>query len=318
MLRANLSFRPMPKLQKDVPPAPSPFEDYQQYPFHWTGESMRDSPVNLPPSSSLDRSALIANFPMVPVSQLEQSPPVKDIESIKPVIRKRRFKQLRRAMSLTHIRHKPTPPDTAPPTPTVPNQVPSSVGVKSLDSLAHWQLPDPTAPPAPLDGKVIVWPSSLRNSSSSASYELPLDQLSPPSSIPSESDILPRDSLIDLEIGRSSSRLPLSPSLSPAQSPHTLYPPTLYDEIDLSDSNVLEKNTNGKVIAGSVGGLVAYITSPDCLDYEILSDFFMMYRKFMEPSKLLGLLCARFQRGLIRVAVVRPPDNEGNDLLSQH
>jgi len=97
-----------------------------------------------------------------------------------------------------------------------------------------------------------------------------------------------------------------------------LYPPTLYDAIDLSDSNALEKNTTGKVIAGSVEGLVAYITSPDCLDYEVLSDFFMMYRKFMEPSKLLGLLCARFEWGLIRGAVVRPPDNEGNVLTLQH
>jgi RasGEF N-terminal motif len=163
---------------------------------------------------------------------------------------------------------------------------------------------------------LIVWPSSLLpDSSSRVSYEPPLDQLSPPSSIPSESDILPRDSFIGLGIGRSSSRLPPSPSLSPTQSPKALYPPTLYDAIDLSDSNILEKNINGKVIAGTVEGLVAYITSPDCLDYEVLSDFFMMYRKFMEPSKLLGLLCARFEWGLIRGAVVRPPDNEGNVLL---
>ena len=309
----------MPQLQKDVPPPPSPFEDYQQFPFHWTGESMRESPVNLPPSSSIERSALIANFPMVPVSQLEQPPPTKDLESTKPASRKRRFKQLRRAMSLTHIRHKPTPPDTAPPTPTVPNQVPSSVGVKSLDSLTHWQLPDPTAPPASLDGKMIVWPTSLLpNSSSRLSYEPPLDQLSPPSSIPSESDILPRDSLIDLAIGRYSSRLSPSPNLSPVQPPNTSYSPTLYDTIDLSDSNILEKNADGKVIAGTVEGLVAYITSPDCLDYEVLSDFFMMYRKFMEPSKLLGLLCARFEWGLIRGAVVRPPDNEGNVLSLQY
>lgn len=313
------NFRPMPQLQKNVPPAPSPFEDYQQFPFHWTGESMKDNPVNPPPSSSLDRSALIANFPMVPVAQLEQPPPAKDLESAKPASRKRRFKQLRRAMSLTHIRHKPTPPDTAPPTPTVPNQVPSSVGVKSLDSLGHWQLPDPTAPPASLDGKSIVWPSSLLpNSSSRLSFEPPLDQLSPPSSIPSESDILPPDALIYLGIDRSSSRLSPSPSLSPAQSPNTLYPPTLYDTLDLSDSNILEKNANGKVIAGTAEGLVAYITSPDCLDYDVLSDFFMMYRKFMKPSKLLGLLCARFEWGLIKGAIIRPPDNEGNVLSLQY
>ena len=105
----------------------------------------------------------------------------------------------------------------------------------------------------------------------------------------------------------------MTPSPSPpAPSPRTLYPPTLFDAITLSDPKVLERDKNGKVIAGTVEGLVAYITSPDCLDYEVLSDFFMMYRKFMQPSRLLGLLCARFEWGLIRGAVVKPPDNEGN------
>jgi hypothetical protein len=79
----------------------------------------------------------------------------------------------------------------------------------------------------------------------------------------------------------------------------------------LSNSDILEKTTTGKVVAGTVEGLVAYITSPDCLDYEVLSDFFMMYRKFMDPSKLLGLLCSRFEWGLMRGAAVKPPDNEG-------
>jgi RasGEF N-terminal motif len=304
----------MPQHAKEVPPAPSPFEDYQNYPFHWTGESMRDSPVNPIQSSPLDRSALIAQFPMIQTSQLEQSLPPKSPDSEKPTIRKRRFRQLRRAMSLTHIRHKPTPPDTAPPTPTVPNQVPSSsVGVQSLESLIHWQLPDPTAPPASLDSNLIRWPSTLVQNPASlrASYEPPLDQLSPPSSIPSESDILPRDSYIGLGTDGLSSRLSLSPSLPSAQSPSTLYPPTIYDAINLSDPAVLEKNANGKVLAGTVEGLVAYITSPDCLDYDVLSDFFMMYRKFMEPSKLLGLLFSRFEWGLIRGVVVKPPDNEG-------
>ena len=134
----------------------------------------------------------------------------------------------------------------------------------------------------------------------------------PPSSIPSESDILPRESLIGLGIQRSSISPYASPEGSPNTSPRTLYPPTLYDSIDLSDPAVLERNNTGKVVAGTAEGLVAYITSPDCLDYDVLSDFFMMYRKFMSPTKLLGLLCARFEWGLIRGAVVKPPDNEGS------
>ena len=95
-----------------------------------------------------------------------------------------------------------------------------------------------------------------------------------------------------------------------------LYPPTLFDRINLTNPDILQKDTAGKVVAGTVEGLVAYITSPDCLDYEVLSDFFMMYRKFMDPSKLLGLLCARFEWGLMRGATIKPPDNEGGTNIS--
>src|SRR5277367_3206441 len=310
----------MPQHLKDeAPPAPSPFEDYQQYPFHWTGESLRSSPVDLRTSSqppkSTDRSELIAQFPTIPPSKLVSPAPLEAIpESAKSDTRKRRFRQLRRAMSLTNIRHKPTPPDTAPPTPTVPSQIPSD-GIQSLDSLTHWQLPDATAAAPSLgSGNLIVWPTSLVTAPESprGSYQPPLGQLSPPSSIPSESDILPRKSLVGLGLHRSSTSPYGSPQASPNPSPRTLYPPTLYDSIDLSDRAILEKDTRGKVVAGTAEGLAAYITSPDCLDYDVLSDFFMMYRKFMSPTKLLGLLCARFEWGLIRGAVVKPPDNEGN------
>lgn len=260
---------------------------------------MSTAPVAQSSTTNRERAALIAQFPTLHTSQLETPHPAKHTEPDKPGPRKRRFRQLRRAMSLTHIRHKPTPPDTAPPTPTRPDQIPSSVAPKSIESLAQWQLPDPTAAPTSLDGNLLVWPPSLLRNTR------PSNQLSPPSSIPSESDILPPD-ILYMELDRNS-RASDAPSLSP----RTLYPPTLYDSIDLSDPNILEKEGNGKVIAGTVEGLVAYITSPDCLDYEVLSDFFMMYRKFLDPSKLLGLLFARYEWGLIRGAIVRPPDNEG-------
>ena len=247
---------------------------------------------------------------------MNDSQSLKPVDPQKPSSRKRRFRQLRRAMSLTHIRHKPTPPDTAPPTPTVPTTIPSSsVGIKSLESLAHWQLPDPTIAPSSLDGNSIFWPPSLAPSHSTphSPFIPPLDQLSPPSSIPSESDILPQDVRLSRGIAVSFS---VSPSISPAPSPRSLYPPSLFDSIDLADPNILEKDCNGKVLAGTAEGLVTYITSPECLDYEVLSDFFLMYRKFMEPSKLLYLLCARFEWGLIKGVIVKPPDNEGIFLFS--
>jgi hypothetical protein len=303
--------RPMPV--DDTPAVPSPLEDYTQFPFHWTGESLKETPKQLGPPhvNRPNKSALIDQFPMI------QEPPlsIKEPQSAKPNTRKKRFQQLRRAMSLTNIRHRPTAPDTAPPTPTVPSQIPSSsVAVKSLESLTHWQLPDPTGTQ---NSNSITWPSNfVLSSTSSLSYPRPRDQLSPPSSIPSESLMSQRRSLVGLGITRSSASLSMSPNSSPVQSPANLYPPTMYDTINLSDSNVLEKDGNGKVVAGTPEGLVAYITSPDCLDYDLLSDFFMMYRKFMEPVKLLGLLCARFEWGLIRGAVVKPPDNEGTVLLN--
>jgi RasGEF N-terminal motif len=265
---------------------------------------MSTVPVTQSAFGNRQRAALIAQFPMLDGSQLEDPQPPKKPELDKSTTRKRRFRQLRRAMSLTHIRHKPTPPDTAPPTPTLPNQVPLSIGLKSIESLAHWQLPDPTAAPTSLDGNLHIWPPSLLRNTR------PSDQLSPPSSIPSESDILPPDCL-DMELDRNS-RASEAPSLSP----RTLYRPALYDSINLDDPNVLEKGPTGRVIAGTVEGLVAYITSPDCLDYEVLSDFFMIYRKFMDPGKLLDLLFARYEWGLIRGAVVRPPDNEGISCFS--
>jgi RasGEF N-terminal motif len=232
-------------------------------------------------------------------------------ELSKPPARKNRFRQLRRAMSLTHMRHKPVTPDTAPPTPTVPSQIPSvpSVGIKSLESLAHWQLPDPTTAPSFLDGNAFTWPPSLAPTHSSAPrspYVPPLDQLSPPSSIPSESEVIPPHAASGTGIPAT-----LTPNASPNQSPRSVYPPSLYDVLDLSDSQILEKDSSGKVVAGTPEGLVTYITSPDCLDYTVLSDFFLMYRKFLEPCKLLHLLCARFEWALTRGAIIKPPDNEG-------
>src|SRR6202035_3300933 len=104
-----LQYRPIPPHTKpDVLPAPSPFEDYQQYPFHWTGESLKEPPVELqislpPRATPIDKSALIDQFPMLQTSHIQEaSLPMKPEESVNPSTRKKRFRQLRRAMSLSH------------------------------------------------------------------------------------------------------------------------------------------------------------------------------------------------------------------------
>ena len=293
---------------------PSPFEDYQQSPFHWTGESHKR---NAPGSPYSAQSPASIHSPETSLSPLGLVPPPEPSTqtALRPKtlnIHKRRFKKPKRVLSLNNNPNKPTPPDTAPPTPTIPNLSTSSEGVRNIESLTRWQLPDHPAVSPVSDGEFFDWSgTSLRTKPViEGLYEPPFDQLSPPSSVPSESDILPRESLVN-QICKSSPSTTDSVLL-----PDHSYSPAIYDEIDLSNPAVLERSEKGMVIAGTIEGLVAYITSPECLDYEILGDFFMIYRGFLEPNNLLALLCARFEWGLIKGSPVVPPDNEG--IQKQH
>ncbi|KAM0714253.1 hypothetical protein Q7P37_010040 [Cladosporium fusiforme] len=54
----------------------------------------------------------------------------------------------------------------------------------------------------------------------------------------------------------------------------------------------------GKIAAATPARLVAQITSPDFLDYELLSDFFLTYRGFLSPGDLLEFLLARMRWAL--------------------
>lgn len=56
----------------------------------------------------------------------------------------------------------------------------------------------------------------------------------------------------------------------------------------------------GAVTAASPPRLVAEITSPSFLDYELLSDFFLTFRSFLEPYDLLKMLIARLRWALAR------------------
>ncbi|GAW27077.1 putative LTE1 GDP GTP exchange factor [Rosellinia necatrix] len=56
--------------------------------------------------------------------------------------------------------------------------------------------------------------------------------------------------------------------------------------------------TTGAVIAATPPRLVAEITSPSFLDYDLISDFFLTFRSFLEPTDLLRLLIARLRWAL--------------------
>lgn len=56
----------------------------------------------------------------------------------------------------------------------------------------------------------------------------------------------------------------------------------------------------GAVTAATPARLVAEITSPSFLDYELISDFFLTYRAFLDPEDLLRMLIARLRWAITR------------------
>ena len=74
-----------------------------------------------------------------------------------------------------------------------------------------------------------------------------------------------------------------------------------YDQIEHSPhdpSIVRYAPQTGRIVAATPARLIAQITSPQFLDYELLSDFFLTYRGFLPPSELLDHLMARLQWAL--------------------
>ncbi|OIW27225.1 hypothetical protein CONLIGDRAFT_580100 [Coniochaeta ligniaria NRRL 30616] len=59
--------------------------------------------------------------------------------------------------------------------------------------------------------------------------------------------------------------------------------------------------STGAVTAATPPRLVAEITSPSFLDYDLLSDFFLTFRAFLDPSDLLRMLVARLRWALSQV-----------------
>ncbi|KAJ4306730.1 Guanine nucleotide exchange factor lte1 [Collariella sp. IMI 366227] len=102
---------------------------------------------------------------------------------------------------------------------------------------------------------------------------------------------------------------PLSPRVSRRlratyMSTHLVIDPSMFDALTFKpacdDRTLVRYSTSGAVTAASPPRLVAEITSPSFVDYELLSDFFLTYRSFLEPSDLLRMLFARLRWALRR------------------
>ncbi|PHH73540.1 hypothetical protein CDD80_3741 [Ophiocordyceps camponoti-rufipedis] len=104
---------------------------------------------------------------------------------------------------------------------------------------------------------------------------------------------------------------PSSPSPGQLPSAHTPPPlrssviePVMFTALTFKpacdDPSVVRYSPNGNVQAATPPRLVAEITSPSFLDYELISDFFLTFRTFLDPTDLLCMLMARLRWALGR------------------
>lgn len=88
-------------------------------------------------------------------------------------------------------------------------------------------------------------------------------------------------------------------------STHIVIEPDMFDALTFKpacdDRAIVRYSaTTGAVTAATPPRLVAEITSPSFLDYELLSDFFLTYRAFLAPVDLVKMLFARMRWALAR------------------
>jgi hypothetical protein len=86
---------------------------------------------------------------------------------------------------------------------------------------------------------------------------------------------------------------------------HTPIGPRLYDALTVNpdDKTIVRFSPTGEILAATPSRLVAHITSPSFLDYELLSDFFLTFRAFLCAKDLVAYLISR-----LRWAVERQDD----------
>ncbi|KAK2591483.1 Guanine nucleotide exchange factor lte1 [Conoideocrella luteorostrata] len=101
--------------------------------------------------------------------------------------------------------------------------------------------------------------------------------------------------------GMPSPRL-LRPLRSTYMSTQLVIEPAMFADLTFKpacdDRSIVRYSSAGAVTAATPPRLVAEITSPTFLDYELISDFFLSFRSFLEPSDLLRMLVARLRWAL--------------------
>ncbi|KAK3656158.1 Guanine nucleotide exchange factor lte1 [Elasticomyces elasticus] len=90
-------------------------------------------------------------------------------------------------------------------------------------------------------------------------------------------------------------RTPPTPVASPSST--ATITPTIFETVEAhaNDPSIVRYNAQGRIAAATPARLVAQITSPVFLDYELLSDFFLTYRSFLASRELLEYLLARMR-----------------------
>ncbi|KAF2273950.1 uncharacterized protein EI97DRAFT_139707 [Westerdykella ornata] len=73
--------------------------------------------------------------------------------------------------------------------------------------------------------------------------------------------------------------------------------PQVYDDLTINpdDPAVVRFSPSGDILGATPSRLVAHITSPSFLDYELLSDFFLTFRSFLSCRDLVAYLISRLQ-----------------------
>lgn len=86
--------------------------------------------------------------------------------------------------------------------------------------------------------------------------------------------------------------LPVNTNFNPWTEIPTMQPLTSY----MDDPSLIRLSpTSGQLIAATPSRMIAQITSPNLLDYDLLSDFFLTFRSYISPQRLVAQLLARLQ-----------------------